>query len=306
MTVTMRAKKQVKYQPAKKRKIEALVLIAPYFILFFLFTVLPVLISIVTSFTHFDILNMPTFAGVSNYVKLFLNDEIFTIALKNTLIFVIITGPISYLMCFTFAWIINELPRFLRALMTLLFYAPSISGNVYFIWKIIFSGDRYGFANGILLNLGIIQNEIIFFQDKRFILPLLIVVQLWLSLGTGFLAFIAGLQTVDKTLYEAGAIDGLKNRWQELWYITLPSMVPQLMFGAVIQLTSAFAVSEVSIQLAGLPSINYAGQTIVTHLIDFGNIRFEMGYASAIATFLFVLMISVNKLVQRVLRGIGK
>jgi len=302
----MRAKKQVKYQPAKKRKIEALVLIAPYFILFFLFTVLPVLISIVTSFTHFDILNMPTFAGVSNYVKLFLNDEIFTIALKNTLIFVIITGPISYLMCFTFAWIINELPRFLRALMTLLFYAPSISGNVYFIWKIIFSGDRYGFANGILLNLGIIQNEIIFFQDKRFILPLLIVVQLWLSLGTGFLAFIAGLQTVDKTLYEAGAIDGLKNRWQELWYITLPSMVPQLMFGAVIQLTSAFAVSEVSIQLAGLPSINYAGQTIVTHLIDFGNIRFEMGYASAIATFLFVLMISVNKLVQRVLRGIGK
>jgi multiple sugar transport system permease protein len=306
MAETVNTKKYEKYRPDRKMRTEAIVLAAPFFSLFFLFTVLPVLVSIFISFTNFNVLSMPTFAGVSNYVKLFLNDEIFTIALKNTLVFVIITGPISYLMCFSFAWIINELPRPLRALMTLLFYAPSISGNVYFIWRIIFSGDRYGFANGILLNLGLISNEINFFQDRRFILPLLIIVQLWLSLGTGFLAFIAGLQTVDRTLYEAGAVDGIRNRWQELWYITMPSMIPQLMFAAVIQLTQAFAIAEVSIQLAGLPSVNYAGQTVVTHLIDFGSIRFEMGYASAIATFLFILMVSTNKLVQRILRGVGK
>jgi len=288
-----------------KRETQAIVLLAPYFVLFTLFTVLPVIISMVLSFTHFNILNFPSFAGFSNYIKLFLNDEVFTIAVRNTLIFVIVTGPLSYLMCFIFAWIINELRPRLRSVMTLLFYAPSISGNVYIIWRIIFSGDRYGIVNGILLDLGLISEEIRYFEDRRFILPLLIVVQLWLSLGTGFLAFIAGLQTVDNTLYEAGAVDGVKNRWQELWYITLPSMVPQLMFGAVIQITQSFTVADVSIQLAGLPSVNYAGETIVTHLIDFGSIRFEMGYASAIATFMFILMIGSNKVVQRMLRGVG-
>ena len=282
------------------------ILLVPFFSLFFLFTVLPVLVSIIISFTNFNMLQLPSFAGFDNYIKLFLNDDVFALALKNTLVFAIITGPVSYLMCFIFAFIINELSPKIRAFMTLLFYAPSISGNVYFIWSVIFSGDRYGFANGLLLSFNLITSEINFFQDKRYILPLLIIVQLWLSLGTGFLAFIAGLQTVDKTLYEAGAIDGIKNRWQELWFITLPSMVPQLMFGAVIQITQSFSIAEVSIQLAGLPSVNYAGETIVTHLIDFGNIRFEMGYASAIATVLFILMVGTNRFVRKLLRGIGK
>lgn len=281
-------------------------LLAPYFILFVTFTVLPVLISIVIGFTNFNMLQMPQFVGFENYTRLFLNDDIFVIAIKNTLLFAVITGPISYLACFIFAWIINELKPKLRAVMTLIFYAPSIAGNVYYIWAIIFSGDRLGFANAILLELGLITTPVFWFKDVRYILPILIVVQLWLSLGTGFLAFIAGLQTVDESLYEAGAVDGIKNRWQELWYITLPSMKPQLMFGAVMQITQSFAVSDVSIQLAGSPSVNYAGTTIVTHLIDYGNIRFEMGYASAIATVLFVIMILTNKGVQRLLRRVGK
>ena len=221
------------------------------------------------------------------------------------MLFAVITGPVSYFACFVFAWIINELKPKLRALMTLIFYAPSIAGNVYFIWSIVFSGDRQGYMNGILLNIGLISQPIQWFKDAKYILPILIVVQLWLSLGTGFLAFIAGLQTVDKSLYEAGAVDGIKNRWQELWYITLPSMKPQLMFGAVMQITQSFAVSDVSIQLAGSPSVNYAGSTIVTHLIDYGTLRFEMGYASAIATILFLVMIVTNKLVQRLLRKVG-
>jgi multiple sugar transport system permease protein len=281
------------------------VLIAPYFILFFLFTVLPVLASITLSFTDFNILQVPKFVGWKNYLRLFLDDEIFIISVKNTLLFAVITGPLSYIMCFMFAWIINEMKPKARACMTLIFYAPSISGNVYFMWQVIFSEDRYGYANSFLLNLGLIQNAIQFLKDEAYIMPILIVVQLWLSLGTGFLAFIAGLQTVDPTLYEAGAIDGVKNRWQELWHITLPSMKPQLMFGAVIQITQSFAVSDVSINLAGLPSTNYAGSTVVTHLIDFGTIRFEMGYASAIATILFLVMILSNKGVQRLLRRVG-
>ncbi|MDN8592584.1 ABC transporter permease [Chryseobacterium mucoviscidosis] len=282
------------------------VLLAPYMILFTMFTVIPVVISIILSFTYFNMLEFPRFIGWQNYTRLFLEDDVFLIAIKNTLLFAIITGPISYIACFVFAWIINELTPKWRAFMTLIFYAPSISGNVYFIWLMIFSGDRYGIANGLLIKWGFLLEPIQWLKTEAYIMPILILVQLWLSLGTGFLAFIAGLQTVDRTLYEAGAVDGIKNRWQELWYITLPSMRPQLMFGAVIQLTTSFAVADVSIALAGFPSVNYAAETVVTHLIDFGTTRFEMGYASAIATVLFMIMVGTNLLVQKLLRRVGE
>lgn len=278
---------------------------APFMILFGLFTVLPVAMSLLISFTYFNMLEFPKFIGWQNYSRLFLEDDIFLIAIKNTLLFAAITGPLSYMACFIFAWIINDMRPKVRAFMTLVFYAPSISGNVFFIWQMIFSGDRYGIANGFLIRWGFILEPIQWLKTEVYILAIIILVQLWLSLGTGFLAFIAGLQTVDKTLYEAGAVDGIKNRWQELWYITLPSMKPQLMFGAVIQLTTSFAVADVSIYLAGFPSVNYAAETIVTHLMDFGTIRFEMGFASAIATVLFTLMVGTNLIVQRLLRRVG-
>ncbi len=281
-------------------------LMAPYFILFFLFTVLPVLMSVGLSFTYFNMLEPPAFVGWSNYVKLLLDDDIFIQSLKNTLIFAVVTGPVSYLLCLLFAWIINEFSGKLRAFLTLVFYAPSICGNAYMIWNLILTGDRYGYLNGILLRMDVINEAILWMKTEKYILPVLIVVQLWLSLGTGFLAFIAGLQTVDRNMYEAAAIDGVKNRWQELWFVTLPAMKPQLMFGAVMQITQSFAVADISINLAGNPSVNYAGATVVTHLLDYGSTRMEMGYASAIATVLFLLMVLTNKLVHRLLRRVGE
>jgi multiple sugar transport system permease protein len=284
----------------------AYAMLAPYFILFTLFTILPVLMAMGVSLTYFDALNWPRFIGWANYLKLFLEDELFLKALRNTLVLALITGPASYLLCLLFAWIINEFKGWLRAFMTLVFYAPSICGQAYLIWNIILTGDRYGLLNGLLLRLGVLSEPRLWMQTERFVIPTLIVVQLWLSLGAGFLAFVAGLQTIDQALYEAAAIDGVKNRWQELWFVTLPAMRPQLMFGAVMQITQSFAIADVSLQLAGNPSVNYAGSTIVTHLLDYGGIRFEMGYASAIATTLFLLMIGSNKLVQRVLRRVGE
>ncbi len=281
-------------------------LMAPYFILFFLFTVLPVGMSIYLSFNYFNMLEAPRWIGWANYVKLLLEDDIFIISLRNTLLFAVITGPVSYLLCLLFAWIINEFTPKVRSLLTLVFYAPSICGNAYMIWNLILTGDRYGYLNGILLRLGLINEPILWMQTERYIMPVLIVVQLWLSLGTGFLAFIAGLQTVDKGMYEAAAIDGVKNRWQELWFVTLPAMRAQLMFGAVMQITQSFAVADISIALAGNPSVNYAGATVVTHLLDYGSTRLDMGYASAIATILFLLMVGTNKLVQHVLRRVGE
>ncbi|HPJ03694.1 MAG TPA: sugar ABC transporter permease, partial [Candidatus Limiplasma sp.] len=181
-------------------------LMAPYFILFFFFTVLPVLMSVGLSFTYFNMLEPPEFIGWQNYIKLLLEDDIFIIALKNTLLFAVITGPVSYFLCLLFAWIINEFRPKMRAFLTLIFYAPSITGNAYIVWNLILTGDRYGYLNGILLKLDIINEAILWMKTETLILPVLIVVQLWLSLGTGFLAFLAGLQTVDKGMYEAAAI----------------------------------------------------------------------------------------------------
>lgn len=301
-----KAKQEGKLINRIKKSRTSYLMLAPYLILFTFFTIAPVLVSIGLSFTYFNMLEAPTFVGWANYVKLFLDDDIFMIALKNTLLFAVITGPVSYILCVLFAWIINEFRGKMRAFLTLIFYAPSICGQAYLVWNIILNPGKTGWLNGILIKRGFLDEPILWMQTEKYVLPVLIVVQLWLSLGTGFLSFIAGLQTVDKSLYEAAAVDGVKNRWQELWFITLPSMKPQLMFGAVMQITQSFAVADISIQLAGNPSVNYAGATVVTHLLDYSSTRYEMGYASAIATVLFLLMVGTNKFVQKVLGRVGE
>ena len=289
-----------------KRNKVAYMMVAPYMLIFTLFTVVPVLLSIVVSFTDFNLLEMPSFVFLENYTRLFLDDDIFIIACKNTLIFAVIVGPCSYMMSLLVAWFINELPPKIRAVVTLIFYAPSISGQVYLIWGTLFSGDSYGWVNGTLLNLGIITEEIHWFKDADYVMPLCIVVALWTSLGTSFLSFIAGLQGIDHSMYEAGAVDGVRNRWQELWYITLPSMKPQLMFGAVMAITSAFGFGGVVTALAGFPSVDYAAHTIMHHLDDYGGARFEIGYSSSIAVVLFAIMIGSNMLVRKLLSKVGQ
>ena len=276
-------------------------LIAPFMILFFVFTVIPVIAAIILSFTDFNMLQTPNFVGLDNYKALFLNDDVFMIAVKNTLIFAFVTGPLSYIACFVFAWFINELPGKLRAFMTLVFYAPSISGSAYYIWQFIFSGDRYGVVNGVMMKLGILDEPIQWLTDTDYMMMTCIIVQLWLSLGTSFLSFMAGFKTVDEDLYEAGAIDGIKNRFQEVWHLTLPQMKPQLLFGAVMQIASSFAVGAVPMALNGFPSTDYATHTIMTHIHDYGNVRYELGYACAISTVLLLFMQITNKVITRLL-----
>ena len=236
---------------------------------------------------------------------MFFDDDIFLTAATNTFIFAGIVGPASYLLSFLVAWFINEIPPKIRAIVTLIFYAPSIAGQVYLIWGTLFSADSYGWVNATLLELGLIDSEIAFFKDADYVMPLCIVVALWTSLGTSFLSFIAGLQGVDRSLYEAGAVDGVKNRWQELYYITLPSMKPQLMFGAVMAITNSFGFGGIVTALCGFPSVDYAAHTIVHHLEDYGGQRYEVGYSSAIAVVLFLIMIGSNGLVKKILAKVG-
>ncbi len=301
---TKKSKLQWTWIEMKKYKV-AYAMIAPFFLLFFLFTVVPVLLSVVLSFTTFNLLEWPEFIFFQNYIRLFLDDDIFLTSLKNTFIFACITGPVSYLLSLFIAWFINELKPKIRAIVTLVFYAPSIAGNVYLIWLLLFSSDQYGLVNSWLMRFGIINSPILWFQDTDYIFPLVIVVALWTSLGTSFLTFIAGFQVVDKSLYEAGAVDGIKNRWQELWFITLPTMKPQLMLGAILAITGAFGFGAVITALVGFPSPDYCVHTIMHHLQDYGGSRFEMGYSSAIATILFLMMVGANAGVTKLLRKVG-
>ena len=288
-----------------KRNKAAYLMVAPFMIIFTCFTILPVVLSAVLSLTNFNLLQIPDFVGADNYIRLFMNDDIFIIACQNTLIFAAIVGPVSYIMSFLVAWFINELSPKIRAVVTLIFYAPSISGNAYLIWKTLFSSDRYGWANAILLEMDFIDTEIAFFEDADYVMPLCIIVALWTSLGTSFLAFIAGLQGIDKAQFEAGAVDGVRNRWQELYYITLPNMKDQLMFGAIMAITGAFGFGAIVDALCGFPSVDYAAHTIVHHLNDYGGSRFETGYASAIAVILFVIMVGANAVVKKIISKVG-
>ena len=281
-------------------------MLAPFLLLFIIFTVLPVFLSMLLSLTDFNMLQMPHWKGITNFTRLFLEDEIFILACSNTLVFASITGPVSYILSLLVAWFINELPPKIRAVVTLVFYAPSISGNVYLIFKTLFSSDAYGWVNATLMDLGIITTPVLWFDSAEYVMPLCIVVALWTSLGTAFLSFIAGLQTIDRSMYEAAAVDGIKNRWQELWYITLPTMRPQLMFGAVLSITNSFGFGGVVTALCGFPSVDYAAHTIMHHLDDYGGQRSEVGYASAIAVVLFVIMFSCNILIKKALSKVGE
>ena len=295
---------KVAWKKAKKSKM-CYAFLAPYAILFAMFFVFPVVASIYYSFTYYNILEKPRFVGLDNYISLILEDDTFLIAIKNTFLIAIITGPLGYIMSFLFAWLINELPRWVRSVAVIVFYAPSIAGNCYTIFSVFFRGDAYGYVNAFLINIGLIDSPILWLTNPDYMLPICMIVILWMSLGTGFLSFVAGFQGIDKSQYEAGYMDGVKNRWQELWYITLPNMKPMLMFGAVMTITSSFGVCDVTMNLCGYPSTDYAARTIVTHLFDYGFSRFEMGYACAIATILFLIMILCNKAIQSLLRRVG-
>ena len=270
-------------------------MLLPFMSLFIIFTVVPVVMSLPMGFTNFNMLETPQFVGLSNFYTLFLNDDVFLIAVRNTLIFAIFTGPFSYILSFIIAWLINEMNAFLKTFFTFVFYAPSMTTSVYVTWQLILSGDSYGYLNAVLIDLGILNEPAQWLTDTNYILTVVIIVQLWMSMGAGFLAIRAGFQNIDKSMYEAGAIEGIKNRWQELFYITIPSMGPQLLFAAVIQISASFTVGVVGQNLVGLPSTDYAAHTIMNHATDYGNIRYEMGYASAICFVLFAAMLLANK-----------
>lgn len=298
--------KSLKRRNLLHRQIPLYLMVAPFLIMFFIFTVLPIAVSVCLSFFNYDMISLPKFNGFENYMRMFMYDDVFPITVKNTLIFAVIAGPIGFCLSFILAWFVNDFSPMVRTLLSFMFYAPSLVGNAYFIWQVLFSGDTYGYLNSLLLSVGFITEPVQWLKTEQYIMPIIIMVQLWQSMGISFLANISGLQNVNRELYESGSIDGIRNRWQELIYITVPSMQHMLLFSAVMQIQSSFSVSAIAIQLVGFPSIGYAGDTIVSHLTDVGTVRYELGYASAIAVILFAMMALTRIIVGKILSVASK
>lgn len=278
----------------------------PFIILFFVFNILPILTSIVLGLFDFDMVSMPIFIGFDNYIRMFTADQVFSKVIGVTLKFAIVSGPISYMLAFLLAWMINEFPKPVRVLLTFIFYAPALVGNALYIWQIMFSGDSYAYVNNLLISFGFITEPIQWFQDVKYNFTIILIIQLWMSMGVSFLANMAGLQNVNTELYEAGAIDGIKTRWHELWYITMPSMKNILLFSAVMQIQSVFSSGALMQTLAGYPSVNNSVDTLVSYITDVGTVRYEMGYASALSFFLFVIIIFVRYMIGGLLNLVGK
>lgn len=291
-----------RYTLAKMKQNKGMyLLLAPFFILFTIFLLFPIILSLPMGFTNFNMAQFPTFIGLDNFYTLFLEDEIFLKAIQNTLVFAIVTGPLSYILCFVLAWLINEMPGPLKTIFTFVFYAPTLAGNIYTTWQLIFSGDTYGIANAYLINLGFLNGARQWLTDANYIFGVVIVVQLWMALGAGFLSLRAGLQGIPRDRYEAAAVEGVKNRTQELLLVTIPAMGPQMLFAAVMQIVSSFTAGDVGRFLTAFPSTDYAAHTLMTHAFDYGSIRFEMGYASAICAVLFAAMLLANWAIKKLL-----
>lgn len=281
-------------------------MLIPFLVCFLVFLVIPIIASVVLSFFDFDMINAPKFVGIDNYIRMLIDDEVFVKTLSNTITFAVITGPAGFLLSFVLAWFINEFNPTFRNILSFMIYCPALAGSAYFIWQIAFSSDSYGYINSILLSANLITEPISWLKNASYTMPIIIIVQLWQSMGVSFLANISGLQNVNGELFEAGAIDGIRNRWQELWYITLSVMKHILLFSAVMQIASAFSVGTVATELAGYPSVDNSVDMLVPYLSDAGMVRYEMGYASAISVFLFLLMAISREIIARLLNRTGK
>lgn len=283
------------------------ILLLPYMLAFIVFIVLPVILAAVLSFTDFNSISAPSFTGFTNYIRLFTEDEVFMQkVIPNTLLFSVIAGPVGYFLSFFLAWMLAQIPKAPRTVLALCLYAPSLTAGVAMqvVWTAIFSGDPNGYMNAILLKLGVISEAVQWLQSGDYLMPIMILVTIWSSMGIGFLSMLSGILNIDPQLYEAAYMDGMKNRFQEIIHVTMPSIKPQMLFGAVMAVVNTFQAGAIGVELSGSnPTPNYNGQLIINHIQDYGYIRYEMGYAAAISVVLLLIIYIISKVIGKLLNS---
>ncbi len=307
MKTVKRAKSKI---GGRRGGITTALLLLPYLLSFLIFIVLPVFLAIILSFTDFNSINAPSFNGFANYIRLLTDDEVFMQkVLPNTLLFSIVAGPVGYILSFLFAWLLAQVPRLPRTVLSLCIYAPSLTAGVAMqvVWCAIFSGDPNGYLNAVLIKTGVINEAVQWLQSGEYLMPIMILVTIWSSMGLGFLSMLSGILNIDPQLYEAAYIDGMKNRFQEIVHVTIPSIKPQMLFGAVMAVVNTFQAGAIGVELSGSnPTPNYNGQLIINHIQDYGYIRYEMGYAAAISVVLLLFIYMVSKVIGKLLSSKGE
>ncbi|AZN42527.1 MULTISPECIES: carbohydrate ABC transporter permease [Paenibacillus] len=288
---------------AIKNELSAYAFISPFLIIFTLLVVVPVVSAIYLSFTDFNSIQTPKFIGLTNFVNLITQDNAFMMyVLPNTLKFALLVGPGGYLLSFWLAWLLAQIPRKSRTVIALAIYSPSLTAAIAMavVWLVIFSGNASGYLNHFLMSLAIINEPIQWTQSPHYLMPIMVIVSLWNSMGVGFLAMLAGILNINGEMYEAGYIDGIRTRLQEVWYITIPSMKPQMLFGAVMAVVGTFQAGAIGVQLSGAnPTPQNAGQLMINHIEDYGFLRYDMGYASAVSVVLLIIVYGFSKLCWR-------
>jgi len=297
------------FQNWRAKEGSAYIFLSPYGLLFIVFIVVPVLAAFLLSFTFFDAIQAPRFVGMDNYISLLTRDDTFMrYVLPNTIQFAVIVGPGGYALAFMLAWMLAQLPKIPRTIFALILYSPSMTAGVAMavVWKTLFSGDQTGYLNSFLMGLGLLREPIQWLQSPDYLMPIMIIVTLWSSMGIGFLAMLAGILEISPELYEAAAMDGMSSRWQEIFYITIPSMKPQMLFGAVMSIVGTFQAGAIGVTLSGSnPTPQYAGQLIVNHIEDYGFLRYEMGYAAAVSVVLLLMVLFFTRVSNRLFASEG-
>jgi multiple sugar transport system permease protein len=297
------------FQNWRAKEGSAYIFLSPYGLLFIVFIVVPVLAAFLLSFTFFDAIQAPRFVGMDNYISLLTRDDTFMrYVLPNTIQFAVIVGPGGYALAFMLAWMLAQLPKIPRTIFALILYSPSMTAGVAMavVWKTLFSGDQTGYMNSFLMGLGLLREPIQWLQSPDYLMPIMIIVTLWSSMGIGFLAMLAGILEISPELYEAAAMDGMSSRWQEIFYITIPSMKPQMLFGAVMSIVGTFQAGAIGVTLSGSnPTPQYAGQLIVNHIEDYGFLRYEMGYAAAVSVVLLLMVLFFTRVSNRLFASEG-
>jgi multiple sugar transport system permease protein len=295
--------KKPKSKAVKERQKIAYLFVTPYVLMFTIFIVIPVIAAILLSFTYFDAVRFPEWVGFENYINILTNDDVFMqYVIPNTMKYAIIVGPGGYILSFLLAWMLAQMAPKIRTILALIIYSPSLTSGITMavLWRVIFAGDNTGYLNSVLLTLGVIVEPIIWLQSQDFLLTIMIVVTLWSSMGVGFLAILAGILNVNQELYEAGYLDGIRNKFQEMLYITIPSIKPQMLFGAVMAIVGTFSASGIGVALSGSnPTPQYAGQLIVNHIEYYGFYKYEMGYAAALSVILLIVVYLFSRLAFR-------
>jgi multiple sugar transport system permease protein len=287
-----------------KQKMSYLFIALPA-ILFFIFQLAPVFISFFWSFTQYDVVHAPKFVGLANYRNILFNDPLFWKAIRNTILYVIGVVPIGVCLSLILAVAIDQKIKF-KNFFKSIFFLPTITAivAVSVIWKWLYAGEKYGLFNYILLKLGF--QPIDWLASPTWTLPSIIIMSIWAGIGYNMILFLAGLQSIPDVMYEAAEIDGA-GFWTKFFNVTIPLLKPTIVFVSIMSFIFSFQVFEqVYIMTGGQGGIGgvlNSALTIVAYLYDMGFQKFQMGYASALAYIIFLLIFVLTMVNNRLMRS---